>query len=242
MYKYPKHSGPEGFLTRAAQFSRSVYICIWLYLYLSLYICTCICMCVCFVSVCSMNIVHPQTFLGLRRLQRVGQCCLLGLGQAQPRSTGRGVPWGASKTSKTSKTQILAHQVSWPVTLVCLPGGELAPVDFGEAQFDRVRFFGHPAFALPPYKCDYFTSFTQGTDGPPSPTVETFFDLENPTTPSPFTFPLKYLHLPSNAMISGRGNVLLTDWKQAWQESWNGVSYRVAKCHRYGRYICVKIL
>ena len=91
-------------------------------------------------------------------------------------------PWGAMgglpKLPILSKTQILAHQVSWPVTLVCLPGGELAPVDFGEAQFDRVRFFGHPAFALPPYKCDYFTSFTQGTDGPPSPTVETFFDLE----------------------------------------------------------------
>ena len=67
-------------------------------------------------------------------------------------------------------------------------------VNFGEVNLGLVRFFGHPAFALAPYKCDYFTSFTQGTDGPPSPTVETFLDLENPTTLSPFTFSSKKIH------------------------------------------------
>ena len=151
-----------------------------LYLHFCLYFCMYFCLYFCLY-------VHPQTFLGLRRLQRVGQCCLLGLWQAQPGSTGRRVPRGElPKHTKIPKFGTRGDLWHW---LVCpVKSQKYTDQCILERHISlKSDFFGHPAFALAPYKCDYFTSFTQGTDVPPSPTVETFFDLENPTTPSPFT-------------------------------------------------------
>ena len=90
----------SGFVFLFVYMHFNLYLRLYLFMYMFLYFCL---------------YVHPQTFLGLRRLQRVGQCCLLGLWQARPRSTGRRVPQGGlPKHKKISKdTQcVMAFDIS----------------------------------------------------------------------------------------------------------------------------------
>ena len=138
----------------------------------------------------------------------------------QPRSTGRRVPWGFKKYPREIfLTHIKAPLWHW---LGC---SEKSQKSTDQAILERriilVRlvFFVHPAFALAPYKCDYFTSFTQGTDGPPTPTVETFFDLEKP---NPATYPFTVSKKISSPCTHVGKNIHLTDrLKLSNSKDWN---------------------
>ena len=143
-------------------------------------------------------------------------CCLLGLWQALTSPAPRAVGCHGGELPKHLKIWHTRWHDLWRTGFFARRKVKksIGPrVNFGEVNLGLVRFFGHPAFALAPYKCDYFTSFTQGTDGPPSPTVETFFDLENPTMPSPFTFSSK-ISLPFKFSSKQISSCLHRHWQQ----------------------------